>query len=239
MELTEADNVKNTIVLTDDRMAEARDVRAHLLSLGYRVETVPREIRLWDESALSAFAEPLQESLAGVIHPAPPRILGAVEAVSEAEWSRAADEGPMAAWCVTKVFCGLMKANGGGSIIYLNSIHAEKPVGMGALFSMVCGAVQMLSREVAQDYGTYGVRSYFIQKGIAPTDPDSRSAVSSLYYGVDLRYPERKLPDPGYLNALVAFLLTPGAAALSGGDLRADGGMTLFYTCRPRAEGRP
>lgn len=231
--------MKDTIVLTHEGMAEARDARAALESQGWRVLTVPKDIRLWDEAALTAFAEPLGDVLAGVIHPAPERILGGVASVSEADWDRAAKEGPMAAWCVTKVFCDLMKRNGGGSMIYLNSIHAEKPVGLGALFSMGCGAVQMLSREAAQDYGEYNVRTYFIQKGVSATDPDSRSPVSTLYYGVDLRYPGRRMPEAGYLNELISFLLTPGAAALNGGDLRADGGMTLYYVHRRRVEGRP
>ena len=229
--------MKKTILLTDDRMAEARDARAHLLSLGWRVETVPRTVCLWDEAALRAFAEPMRDDIAGVIHPSPPRILGAVRAVDDDAWNHAADEGPMAAWCVTKVFCGLMGETGGGSMIYLNSIHAEKPVGHGALFSMGCGAAQMLSREAAQDYGERGVRVYFIQKGVSDTDPDSKSPVSALYYGTDVRCASRALPAPGYLNELIAFLLTPGAAALSGADLRADDGMTLFYTRRGRMEG--
>lgn len=220
-------------------MAEARDARAHLQSLGWRVATVPEAICLWDEAALAAFAEPLAHDLAGVIHPAPRPILGSAESVTEADWDRAANEGPMAAWCVTKVFCGLMARNGGGAMIYLNSIHAEKPVGMGALFSMGCGATQMLNREAAQDYGAFNVHTYFIQKGVSETDPDGKSPVSNLYYGVDLRYPERRMPGAGYLNDLIAFLLTPGAAALNGGDLRADGGMTLYYVQRRRAEGRP
>ena len=179
--------MKNIVVLTDDRMEEAAQARTHLLGLGYRVETVPRAVRLWDEAALRQWAEPLAEDLLGAIHPAPPRILGSIEAVREDEWARAADEGPMAAWCATKVFCGIMQENGGGSMIYLNSIHAEKPVGCGALYSMGCAATQMLAREAAQDYGQFGVRVFFIQKGVSETDPDSRSPVSTLYYGADLR----------------------------------------------------
>lgn len=231
--------MKDIVILTHDRMAEARQVRDYLSAQGKRVITVPQEICLWNEAALAAWGAPMQPEIEGVIHPAPRPILGSVEAVSEDDWRRAADEGAMAAWCVTKVFCGMMKQSGGGSIIYLNSIHAEKPVGHGALYSMACGATQMLCKEAAQDYGEFGVRAFFIQKGITDSDPDGRSPVSNLYYGVDMRYPARKLPEAGYLNALVAFLLTPGAAALSGSDLMADGGMTQFYTHRRQVEGRP
>ena len=231
--------MKKTVVFTDVRPAEARDARLYLESLGFRTVKVPEEICLWDEDALRSFAEPWAPSLLGVIHPAPERIPGSVESVTEDQWNRALEEGPLAAWCVTKVFCTLMKEQGGGSLIYLNSIHAEKPVGCGALFSMGCGAVQMLSREACQDYGQFGVNVYFIQKGITPSDPDSKSPVSSVYFGADLRYPRREFPPEDQLNGLLAFLLTPEAAPLSGSDLRADGGMTMFYTHRRKVEGRP
>ena len=231
--------MRKTVIFTGSQMAEAREAQAYLETLGYQTVTVPEEIRLWDEDALRAFAEPYAASLAGVVHPAPERIMGSVEEVSEEQWNRALNEGPLSAWCVTKVFCGIMKENGGGSMIYLNSIHAEKPVGNGALFSMGCGAVQMLAREANQDYGQFHVNTYFIQKGISPTDPDSKSPVSTVYFGVDLRYPTLKLPQEGYLNGLIAFLLTPEAEPLSGSDLRADGGMTMFYIHRRKVEGRP
>ncbi len=230
--------MKSIVVLTDDRMAEAREARDALRSAGWQVEVVPREICLWDEQALRAYAEPMAASLAAVIHPAPERIPGSVESVSEEQWQRATLEGPMAAWCVTKVFCSLMKEQGGGVLIYLNSIHAEKPVGMGSLFSMGCGAVQMLAREANQDYAAFGIRTYFIRKGITSADPDSRSPVSAVYCGVDLRYPQRRMPEPGELNGLIAFLLTPEAAPLAGSDLRADGGMTMYYAHRYPVEGR-
>ena len=227
------------MIFTGVHMAEARDARSYLKSLDYDVVTIPEKVCLWDEDDVRAFAAPYAKSLCGVVHPAPERILGSVEAVSEEQWDRSVNEGPLTAWCVTKVFCGLMRENGGGSIIYLNSIHAEKPVGYGALFSMGCGAVQMLSREVNQDYAEFGVRSFFIQKGITGTDPDSKSPVSSVYFGTDMRYPQRTMPPDGHLNGLIAFLLTPDAAPLSGSDLRADGGMTMFYTHRRKVEGRP
>ena len=231
--------MRQTVVLTRDSMAEARDARDYLTGLGYRVETVPETVPLWNEEALEAFAAPLRDSLLGVIHPAPEPILGGIETVTEEQWEQASLEGALAAWCVTKVFCEQMKQNGGGSLIYLNSIHAEKPVGYGALFSMGCGATQMLAREANQDYAEFHVRTYFLQKGITATDPDRKSPVSGIYFGADLRYPQRTFPEEGYLNGLIAFLLTPAAAPLSGADLRADGGMTMYYTHRRKVEGRP
>ena len=220
---------KGTVVITDARTREARDAGAFLAESGWDVRFLPENTRLWDEEEVSAFARAHRETLAGVIHPAPPLYLSPLAEVTEEQILQAGREGPLAAWCVAKVFGGLFREKGRGTIIFLNSIHAEKPMGRGALFSMECGAVQMLQREINQDYGPAGVRSFFIQRGITETDPDVRNDLSSLYFGVPSRYPERKMPQPGQLNELLAFLLSPGAAALSGSDLRADGGLTMYY----------
>ncbi len=229
---------KGLVVITDLRTQEAQDAAEYLRAEGYDVRQVPQDVQLWDETALSSFAAALDAPLVGVIHPAPPRILAGIEEATDEQWAQARDEGPMAAWCVTKVLGGVMRAQGRGALIYLNSIHSEKPVGKGFLYSLGCGAVQMLNREVNQDYGPDGVNSYFVQRGITAADPDSRSDVSHLYYGVDMRYPQRKMPESGYLNPLLAFLLTDAAWPLAGSDLHADGGMTMFYTHRKRMEGR-
>ena len=218
-----------TVLLTDLRTVEAQDIRNFLIGRGDDVVTLPDEGMRADEAALKAFLEPYAQSLDAVIHPAPPLFLKPFEEAGEDDFVRAATDGPIVAWCVTKVCAALMKKRGGGVIIYLNSVHAEKPVGRGFLFSAGCGAVQMLAREANQDYSADGIRTYFIQRGITDADPDGRSDVSSVYFGVDQRYPARKMPERGWLNGMVAFLLSDGAAPLSGSDLRADGGMTMYY----------
>ncbi|MBR0463988.1 MAG: SDR family oxidoreductase [Clostridia bacterium] len=171
-----------------------------------------------------------------MIHPAPPLFTRGFEDVTEEDFARAADDGPVAAWCVTKVFGGLFREKGGGVIIYLNSIHAEKPVGRGFLFSAGCAAVQALQREANQDYGPRGVRTYFVQRGISADDPDAASDVSAQYFGVAQRYPSRRYPERGSLNGLLDFLTPPEAAPLMGADLRADGGLTMYYGWRRGAE---
>ena len=218
-----------TIIITDLRTREAQDAADFLAAEGYDVRTVPDGVPLWDEKAFTGFARTAASTLAGVIHPAPPLFLSPLLETTEDDFARARDEGPLSAWCVTKVFGSLFREKREGCLIYLNSIHAEKPVGHGFLFSIGCGAVQMLAREVNQDYGTAGVRSYFIQRGPSASDPDARTDLSDLYYGVDLRYPDRRMPAPGSLNPLLSFLLSPGAAPLAGSDLRADGGMVMYY----------
>ena len=230
--------MKRTVIVTDMRSPEAREAAAYLTDNEYEVIFVPREISLCDGETLRNFAEAHAEHLWGVIHPAPGMILGGIEEVTEEDWNRASQEGALASMSVTRVFGKVMQKNGYGSLIYLNSIHAEKPVGKGMLFSMSCAATQMICREAAQYYGQDGLRFFFVQRGITATDPDARSDVSQVYFAPDLRRADRKMPTEGDLNGLIAFLLTPEAACLNGSDLRADGGMTLYYVHRRKVEGR-
>ena len=228
---------KKTVVITDTRSEEALCAADYLRAQGYDVQFIPEEISLCDEVRLAEYAKSLSLTLHAVIHPAPPKRKGGIEEISEDDWIRAREEGPIAAFCVTKAFAGIFREKGWGSVIYLNSIHAEKPVGKGMLFSTGCGAVQMLMREANQDYGEQGVNFFFIQSGILEGEEDMRSDVSPVYFGVDMRYPTKRIPAKDHLNGLIAFLLTDAAGPLTGSDLRADGGMSMYYLRRGRREG--
>lgn len=233
------DDMKKTVVITDMRSAEAKEAYAYLTDLGYDVVSVPEDICLCDEEALNAFAEPIKDTLVGVIHPAPPAVQKSIMDITIEDWDKAAYDGPIAALIVTKVFCQILRDKGYGSMIYMNSIFAEKPMGKGYLFSLGCGAVEMLSKEAGQDYACDGVNVFFVQRGITENDPDGKTDVTGIFCGVDLRYPQRKIPKSDYLNGLLAFLLTPAAMPLSGSPITADGGFQGYYTHRKRVEGRP
>ena len=219
----------STVVITDLRSAEMQSLRACLEARGRQVLTPPEGCRLWKEAELRAFAASCPEDLEGVVHPAPPLFQCSLEQADEETVARARDEGPLAAWCVTKVFGERFRARGRGSLVYVGSVHAEKPMGYGFLFSGGCGAVQMLNREANQDYGAAGVQTYYIQRGPTTGDPDLENDLTHFYSGTALRCPTRKLPGTDSLDSLIAFLLTPEAAVLAGSDLRADGGMTMYY----------
>ena len=133
----------NTVIITDLRRREAQEAAADLGEAGFHVVTVPEGTDLWDEEALAAFAAPYQEDLVGVIHPAPPLVSGGILEITAEQWDQSAQEGAVAALVVTKVFCGIFREKGAGSFIFLNSFHAEKPVGKGLLFSIGCGAADM------------------------------------------------------------------------------------------------
>ena len=227
------------VVITDLRSTEAREADAYLRNLGYDVRIVPEDVCLFDEEAVKAFAESVRDGLHAVIHPAPPIRPCGIDDVTEERWEQASNEGIFAAFTVTKVFREIMRERGHGSIIYLNSIHSEKPIGKGVLFSINAGATQMLMREACQDYGYFGLRFFFIQNGITEEEAAiAKNDNTAIYSSAELRYPNRAWPEKDALNGLIAFLLTDAAAPLNGATLPADGGQTQYYGHRFKTEGR-
>ncbi len=228
-----------SVWITDLRTREMQNAQDYLSAQGWQVLTSPEGLCLWDEKAVREFVTSCGEMLSGVIHPAPPPFQCRLEKMNERLIAQARDEGAVAAWCVTKAAGDLFRKKGRGNLIWFSSVHAEKPMGYGTLFSAGCGAVQMLNREISQDYGPDGVLSFFVQRGPSADDPELKSDLTDFYYGTDLRYPTRHLPEAGSLNSLLAFLLTQAAAPLNGSDLRADGGMTMYYGERMDEPVRP
>jgi NAD(P)-dependent dehydrogenase (short-subunit alcohol dehydrogenase family) len=131
----------------------------------------------------------------------------------------------------------------GGRILYLSSIHDEKPTGCAFTYSLSKGAVKMLCRESAVMLGRKGIRSNLIELGAGREDDRIfESDLSNLY-----KHYEYKIPIDAYISYrdvsnLVSFLCSEESAALNGADIRMDGGHTLNYhgTNKPinQAEGR-
>ena len=227
------------VFIADDRCAVSRAAAAHLASLGYTVqlnrlggEAVPGcdsvRFDLTDVAALTVFFD-IGAPLCGVIFGAPPVIHASIEDADEDSWSRAFEQGVLSALTLTQAACGHMARLGGGAMIYLGSIHAEKPMGYGFLSTMGLSAVQMLCREAAIDYGRRGVNCFYVQRGLMESDMPNDNDITNQYAGLSTRYPFGRPLVPDDLNGLIAFLLTPGAAPFNGADLRADGGSTMYY----------
>ena len=203
---------------------------------GCAVEGCERaRVSLTDRKGLTELLESWGEGLRGVIHPSPEPMHTAIEDSREGQWEAAYSEGALASLMVTGAAGEAMARLGRGALIYLGSMHAEKPMGGGFLYSMACGATQMLCREAALDYGARGVNCVYVRLG--PTEGDERNdnAYSNQYKGIEYRYPTRKVPDPDEFGGLISFLMTDGARPLNGSDVNAEGGYTLFYGIKREA----
>ena len=168
--------------------------------------------------------------LKAVIIPEPVHIGVSIEDTNDEQWEQAFSGGALISMLMTRAAGEHFKARGnGGVIIYLGSIHTEKPTGGDFLFSIQCSATQMMCREAALAYGKYNVNCFYIQRGIMDSDIETVGVISNIYSATGLRYPKLHTPENDHLNGLIDFLLTDAASPLNGSDIKADEGLTMYY----------
>ncbi|MFD1953849.1 SDR family NAD(P)-dependent oxidoreductase [Paenibacillus thailandensis] len=117
-----------------------------------------------------------------------------------------------------------------GSIVFLTSVHAEKPTGSSFAYSASKGAVKMLAKEAALYLGRFGIRVNTIEMGPVEGDPDRfRSPFSTLYDNYRYKVPSGELGSYRDAAAIARFLVSEEARYLNGADIRLDGGFLLHY----------
>lgn len=117
-----------------------------------------------------------------------------------------------------------------GKVVYVNSIHAEKPTGSSFAYSASKAAVKMLSKEAALNLGRDGINVNSIEMGpIEGDDEVFGGGTSSLYDYYQYKVPSTKLGTDDDLANVVTFLCSDDARYMNGADIRLDGGFLLHY----------
>jgi glucose 1-dehydrogenase len=117
-----------------------------------------------------------------------------------------------------------------GKIIYVSSIHAEKPNGSSFAYSASKGAVKMLASEATLLLGRHGITVNSIEMG--PVEGDNvafASTFSSLYDSYEYKVPNAVLGTYEDLASLVQYLASDESRYLNGAAIRLDGGFLNHY----------
>ncbi len=134
------------------------------------------------------------------------------------------------AFFLTQIIGGEMVKAGRGKVIYIGSIHDEKPTGSAFVYSLSKGALKMLSHEAALELGRSGVDVHLVELGPISGDAERfESDLSGIYHDVEMKIPNKRLGTETDLADLVVFLSSDEARYLNGTDIRLDGGFTLYY----------
>jgi glucose 1-dehydrogenase len=117
-----------------------------------------------------------------------------------------------------------------GRIVFVSSIHAEKPTGSSFAYSVSQGAIKMLTREASLVLGRHGVGVNVIEMG--PVEGDDalfKSDISSLYNRYQYKVPNAVPGTYDDLAQIVSFLCSDEARYVNGADIRLDGGFLMHY----------
>lgn len=210
----------------------ATDVNDAALAEVARLPNVTaRRLDVLDPAAITALAAEIGPvdilfNCAGVVHN------GTVLEATEAEWDFAFDLNAKAQFRMIRAFLPGMLAKGGGSIINMSSVAGPKkgPVNR-AVYSASKAAVVGLTRAVAADYVTRGIRC----NAICPGTVDSPSLHDRLRATGDYdaalkafvaRQAMGRLGRADEVAALVCYLASDEAGFTTGTEHVIDGGWT-------------
>ncbi len=162
---------------------------------------------------------------------------GTVLEASEADWSLAFDLNVRSMFRTIRAFLPGMLARGGGSIVNMSSVSGSiKGVPSRAVYAATKAAVIGLTKSVAADFVTRGIRCNCICPGtVASPSLQARIAANAATAGsveaaraaFVARQPMGRLGTPEEIAALAVYLASDEAAFVTGQAVVIDGGLTL------------
>jgi len=127
-----------------------------------------------------------------------------------------------------------MLARGGGSIVNTASIDGFVGRGVRAAYGASKAGVVLLTKSVASQYGTRGIRCNAVAPGLTLTAGAVNNA-SKQYIEASLRnYPMPRLCAPEDVAKAVVFLASDDAAYVNAATLMVDGGATVYMPSAQR-----
>ncbi len=183
------------------------------------------------EAARDAGPVDILFNCAGFVHQ------GTIEEATEDEWSFGFDLNCLSMFRTMKAFLPGMVARGGGVILNMASVSSNlKGVPNRFIYSATKAAVIGMTRSVAADYVTRGVRCNALCPGTVQTPSlDDRIAVNAAAAGsMDAaraafvaRQPMGRLGTPEEIAGLAVYLASDQAQFITGQAVVIDGGLTL------------
>ncbi|MDX1415182.1 MAG: SDR family oxidoreductase [Candidatus Promineifilaceae bacterium] len=117
----------------------------------------------------------------------------------------------------------IMRARGGGNIIHLSSVGAQRAHWKGFPYDMTKGAINALTRAMAIDLAEYNIRVNAIGPGVTYK---ANVADRPIHPEIIGRIPLQRAGTPEDTSALVAFLASTEASYITGQVIYIDGGIT-------------
>jgi glucose 1-dehydrogenase len=130
--------------------------------------------------------------------------------------------------CAVAALRHFLSRPGGGVILNNSSVHEEIPKPKYLPYSIAKGGMRNLTRTLALEYASRGIRVNAVGPGVVETrmnsqlsDPDARERVRQ-------HIPMREIAEPDEIAAVFAFLASDEARYITGQTVMVDGGLNLY-----------
>lgn len=151
-----------------------------------------------------------------------------IEDEDEAQWERAMAVNLTAPWHLTKLFAGVLRAGGHGSVVNVASmlgLVAGAPV-KSAHYAASKGGLVNLTRELAVQWARTGVRVNALCPGWFPSEMTVDMATEESQRFLRANCPMARMGEAHELDGALLFLAGDASSYMTGQTLVVDGGWT-------------
>jgi NAD(P)-dependent dehydrogenase (short-subunit alcohol dehydrogenase family) len=149
---------------------------------------------------------------------------------SEKDWDRVMAINLKAVFTACQVFGRHMVQHGGGAILNIGSVTSHLPLSRVFAYAASKAGVLNLTRNIAQEFGTQGVRVNAICPGFFPAEQNRRLLDQERIDNIMHHTPMRRFGEPEELIGAALLLLSPKAGSfMTGAALNVDGGFTAAW----------
>jgi NAD(P)-dependent dehydrogenase (short-subunit alcohol dehydrogenase family) len=134
-------------------------------------------------------------------------------------------------WGCSEAVRALLSQGSPGAIVNISSVHARAAYSNAAAYDASKAAVEALTRYVAVEYGSVGIRANAVAPGAVRTPMaqkllDAAEDPAQAEAEMARPHPLGRIAEPSEIAAVVTFLLSEDSSFVSGQSLAVDGGLT-------------
>jgi 2-dehydro-3-deoxy-D-gluconate 5-dehydrogenase len=148
-----------------------------------------------------------------------------VESIDDSAFDLVMEENFKSVWLACQEAGRVMLERGGGAIVNINNVMAERGVPNATLYCAAKGAVRNLVRALALEWARRNVRINLLECGWLDS-PDNPATREGEFRERLIRYlPYRRLLKPDEIAGALLYLVSPVAGFVTGTSVAIDGGL--------------